>query len=158
GGSSAHGCGLERMREPAPRECRRSREDGRVQRFFTGTFAPALRACESPIAMACFLSVTRWPDLPDRSLPFFISCSARPTFRLAAGPYLVFPDMVASSTCGSPPSPRSEVHAETDRVEERAVVELVLDLVAVPEEELVLGQELQEDVLLDVDLEPAFRP
>jgi hypothetical protein len=47
--------------------------------FFFGTFFPALRACDRPIAMACFRLFTRRP-LPLLSVPFFRSCIALPTF------------------------------------------------------------------------------
>ncbi len=49
-----------------------------LRRF--GTFAPSLRASESPIAIACFRLVTFFPDLPLLSSPRFISCIARSTF------------------------------------------------------------------------------
>ena len=42
------------------------------QLFFGGTFFPALRAFDSPMAMACFLLLTFLP-LPLFSLPFFIA-------------------------------------------------------------------------------------
>jgi hypothetical protein len=43
------------------------------ERFGAGTFAPFFRASERPIAIACFRLVTFFPDLPDRSVPFFFS-------------------------------------------------------------------------------------
>lgn len=49
-------------------------------RLRAGTFAPARRASESPIAIACFLLATFFPERPERSLPRFISCIALPTF------------------------------------------------------------------------------
>jgi hypothetical protein len=54
---------------------------------FRGTFPPALRASDSPIAMACLRLVTRLPLLL-RSVPFFRSCMARSTFFDAFFPYL----------------------------------------------------------------------
>jgi hypothetical protein len=58
--------------------------------FFRGTLAPFLRASESPMAMACFLLVTRppLPPFPERKVPFFSRCNAFLTDRLAAFPYL----------------------------------------------------------------------
>lgn len=41
--------------------------------FFFGTFAPALRAFERPIAIACLRLVIFLPDLPLFSVPFFFS-------------------------------------------------------------------------------------
>lgn len=41
-----------------------------------GTFAPFLRASESPIATACFLLVTFLPERPDLSVPRFFLCIA----------------------------------------------------------------------------------
>jgi hypothetical protein len=48
--------------------------------FCFGTFAPALRASDNPIAMACFRLVTFFLDRPLRNVPSFISCIARSTF------------------------------------------------------------------------------
>src|ERR1700741_1167300 len=48
--------------------------------FLEGTFAPASRASESPIAIACFLLVTFFPERPLFSVPFFRSCMAFSTF------------------------------------------------------------------------------
>ena len=50
--------------------------------FFIGIFAPAFRASDRPIAMACLRFVTFLPDRPLFSVPRFISCMARLTFRL----------------------------------------------------------------------------
>jgi hypothetical protein len=55
--------------------------------FFFGTFAPALRACDSPIAMACFLLLTFFPDRPLLSVPRFRSLIAFFTFAPAFFPY-----------------------------------------------------------------------
>src|SRR5262245_9828572 len=52
-----------------------------------GTFPPAWRASESPIAIACSRLVTFFPERPDLSSPRFISCIARSTFSPALGPY-----------------------------------------------------------------------
>jgi len=48
--------------------------------FFEGTLAPSLRASDNPIAIACFLLVTFFPDLPLLSVPFLRSCIAFSTF------------------------------------------------------------------------------
>jgi hypothetical protein len=45
-----------------------------------GTLAPARRASDSPIAMACLRLVTFLPERPERSLPLFISSMLRCTF------------------------------------------------------------------------------
>lgn len=47
--------------------------------FFFGTFLPALRASERPMAMACFRLVTFLPDRPLFSVPFLRLCIARLT-------------------------------------------------------------------------------
>jgi hypothetical protein len=52
-----------------------------------GTLAPALRASESPIAIACFRLVTRFPERPLFNVPSFRSRIARSTFRWAFRPY-----------------------------------------------------------------------
>jgi hypothetical protein len=59
-------------------------------RFFFGggTFAPAARASDSPIAIACSRLFTFFPDLPERSSPSFISRMARSTFSPAFSEYL----------------------------------------------------------------------
>jgi hypothetical protein len=56
--------------------------------FFRGTFAPFFRASESPIAIACFLLVTRppFPPLPDFSVPRFLRRIALFTVFAAAFP------------------------------------------------------------------------
>lgn len=48
--------------------------------FFLGTFAPLLRASESPIAIACLRLFTVLPLRPLLSVPLFFSCIARFTF------------------------------------------------------------------------------
>ena len=55
---------------------------------FGGTLAPARRACESPMAMACFRLLTFLPDLPLFRVPFLRSCMAFSTFSDAFLPYL----------------------------------------------------------------------
>jgi hypothetical protein len=55
--------------------------------FFFGTFLPALRACDRPIAIACFLLFTFLP-LPLFKVPFFRSCIVFLTLRDAALEYL----------------------------------------------------------------------
>lgn len=57
------------------------------QDFFAGTFLPALRAFESPMAIACLGFVTFLPLRPDFSLPFFISLISVSTLLPAAGEY-----------------------------------------------------------------------
>ena len=61
---------------------------GHAASFF-GTFAPFLRASESPIAMACLrlFTVPPFPPLPDLSVPFFFLCMALFTDLPAALPY-----------------------------------------------------------------------
>jgi len=48
-----------------------------------GTLAPALRASDNPIAIACLRLFTFLPDLPDLSFPSFISCIDRSTLEEA---------------------------------------------------------------------------
>ena len=47
---------------------------------FFGTFPPARRASERPMAIACFRLFTFLPELPLLSVPLFRSCIARSTF------------------------------------------------------------------------------
>jgi len=49
---------------------------------------PARRASDKPIAIACRRLLTRLPERPLRSLPRFISCSARRTLMPLARLYL----------------------------------------------------------------------
>jgi hypothetical protein len=58
--------------------------------FFGGTFAPCFRASDKPMAIACFLLLTRppLPPFPDRNVPCFLRRSALATRLLAALPYL----------------------------------------------------------------------
>src|SRR2546423_3503491 len=55
--------------------------------FFLGTFAPALRASDRPIAIACLRLLTVLPDRPLLSVPRLRSCIARFTFADAFLPY-----------------------------------------------------------------------
>jgi hypothetical protein len=59
----------------------------RLERF-RGTFAPERRACDSPIAIACFLLLTFLPERPLFSVPRLRSCIARLTLLWAFRPYL----------------------------------------------------------------------
>jgi hypothetical protein len=77
--AAPHESDSDRPRDPSRR---------RTDYFFFGTFAPALRASESPIAMACLRLVTFFP-LPLRSVPCFRSCIVFFTFACAVFPYLV---------------------------------------------------------------------
>jgi hypothetical protein len=63
--------------------------------FFSGTFAPFLRASDKPIAIACFLLVTFSPLRPLFSFPSFISCISVCTCLLAAAPYFLPADFLA---------------------------------------------------------------
>jgi len=56
--------------------------------FFLGTFAPSFLASERPIAIACYLLVTFFPERPLLSVPSFRSCIAFSTFLPAFFPYL----------------------------------------------------------------------
>jgi len=56
--------------------------------FLLGTLPPALRASDNPIAIACFLLVTFFPDRPLFSVPSLRSCIAFSTFSEAFLPYL----------------------------------------------------------------------
>jgi hypothetical protein len=68
-----------------PRHYRRPRL--RPPFFGRGTFPPARRASERPMAIACFRLVTFLPERPERSLPRFFSCMLRATFERALPPY-----------------------------------------------------------------------
>jgi hypothetical protein len=52
-----------------------------------GTFPPARRASDNPIAMACFRLLTVLPLFPLFSVPCLRSCSAFFTFLVATAPY-----------------------------------------------------------------------
>src|SRR5205809_4198023 len=64
--------------------------------FFLGTLAPALRASDKPMAIACLRLVTFLPDRPLLSVPRLRSCIAFSTFLLADFPY--FRAIAASSS------------------------------------------------------------
>ena len=55
--------------------------------FFAGTFPPARRASDSPMAIACLRLVTFLPDFPLRNVPVLRSCIAFLTFDCAFVPY-----------------------------------------------------------------------
>jgi hypothetical protein len=55
--------------------------------LLAGTFAPLCLASDKPMAMACFLLLTRFPLFPLIKLPFFILCIARLTDFFAPSPY-----------------------------------------------------------------------
>jgi hypothetical protein len=52
-----------------------------------GTFPPARRASDRPMAMACLRLFTRLPERPLFSVPRFLLCIARFTFERAFWPY-----------------------------------------------------------------------
>ena len=56
--------------------------------FLRGTLAPARRASERPIAIACFRLFTLLPDRPLFNVPLLRSCIALFTFSCAFLPYL----------------------------------------------------------------------
>jgi len=60
------------------------RDDDRLR----GTFAPARRAWDKPMAIACLRLFTFFPDRPLRSVPLFLSRIAFSTFSDAFLPYL----------------------------------------------------------------------
>lgn len=66
-----------------------------VEDFFEGTFPPARRASDSPMAMACFRLFTFLPDRPLFRVPFLRSCMALLTFCDAFLPYLA----ISGSSC-----------------------------------------------------------
>jgi hypothetical protein len=79
-----------------------------IQALFAGTFFPALRASDNPIAIACFLLVTFLPLRPLFNFPCFIARISLSTLFPAAGEYLrvdflavVFSPLFFSS-CWSP--------------------------------------------------------
>jgi hypothetical protein len=63
---------------------------------FFGTFPPARRASESPMAIACLRLVTFLPDLPLRNVPSLRSCIAFFTLSCAFLPYFA----IVVSSCG----------------------------------------------------------
>ena len=58
------------------------------QAFLAGTFFPAFRAFDKPMAIACFLLVTFFPLRPLLSCPFFLSLISVATSLLADLEYL----------------------------------------------------------------------
>jgi hypothetical protein len=61
--------------------------DPSISYFFFGTLAPARRASDNPMAIACLRLVTLFPEPPDRSVPRFRSRITRSTFCEAFFPY-----------------------------------------------------------------------
>jgi hypothetical protein len=55
--------------------------------FLRGTLAPARRACESPMAIACLRLFTFFPERPLFNVPLFRSCNAFSTFSADFLPY-----------------------------------------------------------------------
>src|SRR5437867_9474125 len=80
----------QRGRRPHPKRLRIAYDllfrPPRPPRFF-GTFAPALRASDRPIAIACLRLVTFLPERPLFSVPSLRSCIARFTLLCAFLPY-----------------------------------------------------------------------
>jgi len=64
--------------------------------FFGGTFPPAFRASDKPIAMACFRFFTVFPLRPLLSCPRFSSCSAFSTLFFDFCPYFAMIKWVGS--------------------------------------------------------------
>ena len=60
-----------------------------VADFFLGTFLPARRASDKPIAMACFRLLTLLPEPPLFNVPRLNSCIDLPTFLDAASLYFL---------------------------------------------------------------------
>jgi hypothetical protein len=57
--------------------------------FFRGTLAPAFRASDRPIAIACFRLLTFFPERPDFRVPRFIARISRSTDLPAFFEYLL---------------------------------------------------------------------
>jgi hypothetical protein len=74
--------------EQAPRRYFFLREDLRFLPFLRGTLAPARRASDKPMAIACLRLFTFLPERPLLSLPRLRSCIARFTFCRDFLPYL----------------------------------------------------------------------
>jgi hypothetical protein len=74
-------------RDNATHALRGAHEDF-LRAAFRGTRAPARRASDNPMAMACLRLVTFLRERPLRSVPRFISSIARFTFRPLDLPYL----------------------------------------------------------------------
>ena len=90
--------------------------------FFAGTFAPARRASDSPIAIACLRLVTFLPEPPLRSFPSLRSCITFLTFDCAFFPYfamsllLVVTDGASRNRrCASAASRMRRLEARTSR-------------------------------------------
>jgi hypothetical protein len=62
--------------------------EARRELFFFGTFAPLLRASDSPIAIACLRLLTLRPERPLFNVPDLRFRIARPTFADAFFEYL----------------------------------------------------------------------
>ena len=77
-----------------------------LRRGCFGTFAPALRASDRPIAIACLRLVTFLPERPLRSVPRLRSRMTFATFFAAALPYLLAMCAPALQRC--PPSTQHE--------------------------------------------------
>jgi len=71
-----------------PNQAQRREQALTIQPFLAGTFFPALRASDNPIAIACFLLVTLLPLRPLFNFPCFIARISRSTLFPAAGEYL----------------------------------------------------------------------
>jgi hypothetical protein len=84
-------CERQSQREECERFDDRFELDDRFVDRLRGTLAPALRASESPIAIACFRLVTRLPERPLLNVPSLRSCIARSTFCWAFRPYFAIP-------------------------------------------------------------------
>src|SRR5262245_27979114 len=67
--------------------------------FFLGTFAPARRASDSPIAIACLRLLTVRPDRPLFNVPRLRSCIARSTFSDAFFEYLAIHTLRSRVSC-----------------------------------------------------------
>jgi hypothetical protein len=59
-----------------------------LEPFLAGTFFPAARASESPMAMACLRLFTFFLERPDRNVPVFRSCITFLTVEPTLRPYL----------------------------------------------------------------------
>ena len=70
--------------------------------FFFGTFAPALRASDNPIAIACLRLVTFFPLRPLFSVPLFFSRITFSTFFPAFGLYFLPDDFFFAAIERSP--------------------------------------------------------
>jgi hypothetical protein len=68
--------------------------------FLRGTLAPARRAWDNPMAIACFRLFTFLPDRPLFRVPFFRSRIAFSTFSDAFLPYLAIIDLLRVVSSG----------------------------------------------------------